>query len=131
MQPIIVPTRRGVEQFQQIRETLARVEMTDGLSMPQLLAEVTSRVPRDATVAAILGDVPLETALALGNLRRQGFAVSVVLVMMDENQLESCYGRLLADGIMDVRHLKDEAGLPELCSQQVRRATPYLLQTEL
>ena len=131
LQPIIVPTRRGVEQFQQIRETLARVELTDGLSMPQLLAEVTSRLPRDATVAAILGDVPLETALALGNLRRQGFAVSVVLVMMDENQLESCYGRLLADGIMDVRHLKDEAGLPELCSQQVRRATPYLLQTEL
>src|SRR5438128_9290781 len=58
LQPIIVPTRRGVEQFQQIRETLARVEMTDGLSMPQLLAEVTSRLPRDATVAAILGDVP-------------------------------------------------------------------------
>jgi uncharacterized protein (DUF58 family) len=131
LQPIIVPTRRGVEQFQQIRETLARVEMTDGLSMPQLLAEVTSRLPRDATVAAVLGDVPLETALALGNLRRQGFAVSAVLVMMGGDQLEKCYGRLLADGIMDVRHLKDEAGLPDLCSQQVRRATPYLVQTEL
>ena len=33
--------------------------------------------------------------------------------------------------IYDVRHLASEDGLPELCQQQVRKATPYLLQTQL
>ena len=41
------------------------------------------------------------------------------------------YGRLLAEGIMDVRPLGGEEGLPELCQQQVRKATPYLLETDL
>ena len=85
----------------------------------------------DATVVAVLPDVTVETALSLGNLRRQGFAVSVVLIMIRSEQLEKCYGRLLAEGIIDVRPLGGEEGLPELCQQQVRKATPYLLQTEL
>jgi uncharacterized repeat protein (TIGR01451 family) len=37
LQPIIVETRRGAEQFQRIRETLARVELTDGLTFAELL----------------------------------------------------------------------------------------------
>jgi uncharacterized protein (DUF58 family) len=131
LEPLVVQTRRGVEQFQRIRETLARVEMTDGLAVAELITEVASRIPRDATVVAVLPDVTVETALSLGNLRRQGFAVSVVLIMIRSEQLEKCYGRLLAEGIMDVRPLGGEEGLPELCQQQVRKATPYLLQTEL
>jgi hypothetical protein len=131
LQPLIVETRRGVEQFQRIRETLARVELSDGLTAPRLILESASRLPRDATVVAVLGDVPVETALALGSLRRQGYAISVVLITMGEEQHEKCYGRLHAEGIMDIRHLKDEAGVPDLCQQQVRRATPYQLQISL
>ena len=73
----------------------------------------------------------VETAVGLSGLRRQGFAVSAVLVMMAPDQLEKSYGRLLAESIMDVRHLASEEGLSELCQQQVRKATPYLLETEL
>jgi uncharacterized protein (DUF58 family) len=131
LRPLVVETRRGVEQFQRIRETLARVELTDGMTSAQLLVEAGPRLPRDATVAALLPDAPVETVLALSNLRRQGFAVSIILIALDEERLEKSYGRLLAEGIMDVRHLRDEAGLPELCQQQVRRATPYLLQVDL
>src|SRR5262249_60152466 len=82
LQPQVVPTRRGVEQFQLIRETLGRVELTDGLTFAQLVLEATERLPRDATVLAILPEVSVETGLALGNLRRQGHAISVVLIMI-------------------------------------------------
>jgi uncharacterized repeat protein (TIGR01451 family) len=119
LRPLIVETRRGVEQLQKIRETLARVELGDGLTFARLVTEAASRLPRDATVIAVLADVLVETALALGNLRRQGYAVTVVLVMFDGNRLERALGRLLAEGIRDARHLRDEASLPALCQQQV------------
>jgi uncharacterized protein (DUF58 family) len=120
LQPIVVPTRRGVEQFQRILETLARVELTDGLTLSQLIVETTGRIPRDATVVVVLGAVPPETALALGNLRRRGQAVTAVLIIFDENAYEDAFGRLLAERI-DVRHVRDEAGLVEMCQQQVLR----------
>jgi uncharacterized protein (DUF58 family) len=131
LQPLVVPTRRGVEQFQLIRETLGRVELTDGLSFAQLVLEAEDRLPRDATVIAILPDVSVETALALGNLRRQGYAVSAVLILIDEENFERVFGRLMAEGISDIRHLRDEKGLPTLCQHQAMRATPYLISVEL
>jgi uncharacterized protein (DUF58 family) len=130
LEPLVIETRRGVEQFQRIRETLARVELTDGLASGQLLVETASRLPRDAAVVALLPAVPVETALALGGLRRQGYAISVVLVAVSEEQLEKDYGRLVAEGIMDVRHLRDESGLPDLCRRQVR-GPAYQLQFDV
>jgi uncharacterized repeat protein (TIGR01451 family) len=125
LEPLLVETRRGVEQFQRIRETLARIELTDGLTLPQLVSETTGRLPRDATVVALLPDVPVETGLALGTLRRMGYAVTVVLILMEEEQLEIAQGRLLAEGIRDLRLLRDEAELPTLCQQQVLLTAPY------
>src|SRR5262249_2530764 len=120
LRPIIVETRRGVEQFQRIRETLARVELTDGLTFAELLAETASRLPRDATVIALLAAATPEAVLALGNLRRQGHAVTAILIAFGPASLEGAYGRLIAEGI-EVRHLKSEAELPWLCQRQVLR----------
>jgi uncharacterized protein (DUF58 family) len=130
LQPLVVENRRDVEGFQRVRETLARVELTDGLTFAELVLETANRLPRDATVVALLPAVPIETALALGNLRRRGFAVSVVLVLIGEDHIEHAYGRLIAEGIRDVRHLKNEAELPGLCSQQVRNVSPYAVLAE-
>jgi uncharacterized protein (DUF58 family) len=118
LRPVVVDTRRGEEQFQHIREALARLELTDGLPFAALILETSDRIPRDATVLAVLPDVAVETALALGNLRRRGLAVTAVLIGYEPNQLERAYGRLVAEGIRDVRHLSKEEGLPELCRQQ-------------
>src|SRR5262249_44789677 len=120
LQPLVVETRRGVEQFQRIRETLARVELTDGLTVAQLVVETASRLPRDATVVAVLGDVTAETALALGNRRRRGHAVTGVLMMFPEDEQEEGRGRLLAEGI-DARAARDDATLAAVCRQQVLR----------
>jgi uncharacterized protein (DUF58 family) len=125
LQPLVVQTRRGVEQLQRMREMLARVELTDGLTFAQLVIETAPRLPRDATVLAVLPDVPVESAIALGNLRRRGFAVAVVLMLMDSDGLEKAYARLLAEGIRDLRHLSDEAQLPDICRRQVERSAPY------
>jgi uncharacterized protein (DUF58 family) len=130
LQPLVVETRRGVEQFQRIREMLARVELTDGLTCAQLVLEAAPRIPRDATVLAVLPAVSVEAALTLGNLRRRGFAVTAVLVMIDETDLEVAMGRLIAEGVRDVRHLHDEAELGVLC-QQTQHATPYQVATPL
>jgi uncharacterized repeat protein (TIGR01451 family) len=118
--PLVVPTRRGPEQLRRILETLARVELTDGLTFAELVTETAPRLPNDATVIAVLADAPLETAWALGNLRRRGDAVTAVLIGFDPDRAADCYGRLLAEGI-DVRHLKSAEQLPALCQQQLLR----------
>jgi uncharacterized protein (DUF58 family) len=112
--PLVVPTRRGPEQLRRILETLARVELTDGLPLPALIAEAGSRLPRDATVIAILPPGSLESALALGNLRRGGFAVTALLNLHEEWDFAQAAGPFLAEGI-DVRHLKDENSILEIC----------------
>jgi uncharacterized protein (DUF58 family) len=120
LRPVVVPTRRGPEQLLLILEALARAELTDGLTFSQLVFETTSRMPRDATVLAILADVPAETAITLGSLRRRGYAVSVVLVMFEDEDYSSSMGRLIAEGI-DVRRVDNEAAVMGVCSAQLVR----------
>jgi uncharacterized protein (DUF58 family) len=131
LQPMLVETRRGAEQMQRIRETLGRVEQTDGLTFAQMIVEAAGRVPRDATAIAILPAVPVETALALGNLRRRGLAVSAILILIDEDNLEQAHGRLVAEGILDVRHLANQEELPMLCQQQFVRRGEYHMAVDL
>ncbi len=117
LRPLMVETRRGFDQFQQIREALARLEFTDGLTFAELIVTVAPRLARDATVVAILPRVSVETAVALGILRRQGFAVSAVLVGVAEDGSDErvvAAGRLIAEGIRDVRMVNTEADLMSL-----------------
>lgn len=118
LQPLVVETRRGPDQLQRILEMLARAELTDGLGFPDLVLETTPRMPRDATVIALLGTVTPEIALSLGNLRRQGFAVTAILVLFDEKALELAYARLLQEHI-EVRHFRNEEELSRLCERQL------------
>lgn len=114
LRPLVVETRRGAEQLVRILETLARVELTDGLDVAHLVIETASRLPRDATVVAILTAVTLETAVALGNLRRRGFAITAVLNIYEERDYAEAAGRLLEERI-DSLHLKDENAVGTVC----------------
>jgi len=69
---------------------------------------------------AIRGAVSAETALALGSLRRRGFAVTAILVVFEGEALDHALIRLLAEGI-EVRQLRNEAELPGLCQRQLLR----------
>ena len=114
LQPVVVDTRQGPDQLLRILETLARLELTDGLTFCQLLTEAVSRLPRHATIIAILPNVTPKDALALENLRRRGYAVSVILNLWDEYDFATASGPLLALGI-DTHHLKDEASIETMC----------------
>lgn len=114
LQPVVVPTGRGPDQMLRIQETLARIELTDGLHLAELIEETASRLPRDATVVAILPAVTERNAVALANLRRRGFAVSAVLNVYEEYDFAQASGLLLAENIA-THHLKDERAIPHLC----------------
>ena len=118
LRPLVVPAGRGVEAFTRIREVMARVELSDGLTFDQLVIESESRMPRDATVIAVLGSVTPTMALALGQLKRQGFAVSVVLLAFDEIERVDSGGPLIAEGL-PVRALSDEEELYNFCELQL------------
>lgn len=126
--PLVVETRRGPEQLMRILETLARAEMTDGLSLAQLVAETASRLPRDATVVAILTKVTEETAVALGNLVRRGFAVTALVNIYEDREYSEAAGKLLAERI-DARHLRDESSVSSVCQAHVLQSAPDIPQT--
>jgi uncharacterized repeat protein (TIGR01451 family) len=128
LQPLVVDTRRGAEQLMRILETLARVELTDGLTVSQLVAETSARLPRDATVVAILTAVTDETAVALGSLRRRGFAVTALLNIYDDRAYAEAGGKLLGERI-ETRHLRDENTVSSICRSHVLQAAPDVPQS--
>ncbi|MDP6467426.1 MAG: DUF58 domain-containing protein [Pirellulaceae bacterium] len=120
LQPVVVETRRGAEQLMRILESLARAELTDGLTLAQLIGETQNRLPRDASVIAIMPQVDEEKAIALANLRRSGYAVTAILNMYDEYDFAEASGPLLAAGI-GTQQLKDEASVVSVCRKFVLR----------
>ena len=120
LQPVVVETRRGPEQLMRILETLARVELTDGLTFAQLVMETAGRLPRDATVVAILASLSIETAVALGELRHKGLAVTAILNLYNDMEFERASAQLAAEGV-EARHLKNVEALPDLCREYVLR----------
>jgi uncharacterized protein (DUF58 family) len=134
LRPVVVDTRRGFVQFELIREALARLELTDGLTFAEMAIEIAPRLPKDATIIAVLPRVPVESALALGLLRRQGFAVSAVLVGIAEDGSDErtvAAGRLLAEGVRDVRFVNTEAELMNLGDRSAPGPAEYGFLTQL
>ncbi len=116
LRPLVVETRRGVDQFVQIRETLARVELSDGLTLAELVTEAANRMPRDATIIAVLPSVSEQAAIALGTLRRHGLAVTALVNIYDDWDYSEAAGRLLAEGVAS-HHLKDQAAITSVCQR--------------
>lgn len=118
--PIRVSNDRAPGQAYRIREILARVQLNDGLDMAGLISECESRLARDASVVVVLPTVTARTATALGGLRRQGYSVTVVLILGESTtyrrwaQPPEWAGLLLAEGI-DFRQVEDEEALSHLC----------------
>lgn len=120
LRPQVIPTQKSNLQLRHILETLARAEKTDGLTFSQLVRETTSRMPPSASVIALLTAVPPETAIALGNLRRRGYAVTAILNVFDSFEFARLSGLLMAQRV-ETRQLVDEASVPTICSNFVYR----------
>ena len=113
LRPLVVDTRRGADQLLRILETLARVELTDGLDFSQLVAETIGRLPRDATVVAVLPDVSPQTAFALSTLKRRGLAVTAVVIAVEDDEWWDA-SRLLLRERIDFRRIAREEDLAVL-----------------
>ncbi|MCC6492887.1 MAG: DUF58 domain-containing protein [Pirellulales bacterium] len=120
LRPIVVPTSDSNTQLRLILDTLGPVEKTDGLSFPQLVHETSSRLPRSATVIALLTAVTPADAIALGSLRRRGLAVTAIINVYDQYDYARLAGPLVAEQI-DVRQLRDRAAIPQVCLQAIAR----------
>lgn len=120
LQPVQIPTRRDSEQFHRIREILARVELTDGLTFAQLVIEAQSRIPRDATVLAIIPGNNDQTTITLQNMARRGFAVSVMINAFDPLDYAKFSSPLISAGI-ETYHLCDDESIVHVCRKQAVR----------
>ena len=117
LRPVIVPTRKSPEQALNIFHALARLELTGGMTLPRLLIEAASQLPRDATVIAIVSEMNMERAIALGNLKKQGYSVVAIVNSFDQERFVQTTGPLLAEGI-GAMHLKDEDSIRNICEKQ-------------
>ena len=126
LRPVRVENGKGLEKLNQIFETLARLEITDGLNFSEMIAASVSRIPRDATVIAVLHRVTPETAIALGDLARRGFLVTAVVVAFagqpvpDWARPPEWAGLLLAQGV-DFRLVSSEETITSLCAEAIIR----------
>jgi len=120
LRPLVVDTRRATDQLYRILQALARLELTDGLSRSQLIDECESRMPRDATVIAIVPQVNVDTVLTLASLKKRGFAVTALLNLYEDADFADASIPLIAAGV-ETRHLKDEESIATICRQFVLR----------
>jgi uncharacterized protein (DUF58 family) len=126
MFPVVVPNRKGADNFLRILETLARLELTDGLDFTGMIGEAAMRIPRDATVVAIFSHVTPAMALSLGELVRQGFLVTAIVVICAADVLPDWAKPpewaevLLAQGI-NFHMVNSEESVTNLCAQSIVR----------
>ena len=63
---------------------------------------------------AVLPRVTKGTAIVLGGLRRRGYAVTAVVVRLEEADVNAAQGMLITEGI---RPVKDPQSLSAVCQQ--------------
>jgi uncharacterized protein (DUF58 family) len=126
LRPVIVETGRGTDRFTQILETLARLELTDGLEFGEMVEETVSKIKRDATVVAVLSEVTPETAEALGDLVRRGFLVTTVMVCFGGEEIPLWahppeWAEMLLAHDVDFRMVTSEQSISGLCAEAIVR----------
>ena len=126
LRPIMLPISRGEESYLGILDTLARLELTDGLHFDSLISEVRPRLPRNATLLVVAPAITETVAVALAELNQQGLSVAVIWVVFDE--LESPewaehpdWARWLIASGVEVQRVEDEAGIARVCSRRMLR----------
>ena len=114
LRPVEVPLRRGDFHLRQIRHVLARLELSDGLPVGEMLLQEYPRLPRDASLIVIAPDVPTLLVRALTELHRSGFTMAVFVVGSEEGWQRAA--AMLSLHHIPCYHLTDERHLAELAN---------------
>lgn len=111
LRPVIVDADRGPVHFQELRRVLARLELSDGLSIAETVVGAQQRLAHDTTLIVVTQKCDRQSAAMLIGMRRRGWAVAVVINTADINDFAASAGSLQADGIETI-HLVDDTQLP-------------------
>lgn len=117
IRPLQVATLRSTIQAIKIAENLARVVPGQGLDVQQLLMAEFRGLPRDAALLPVVPQVTEAFALALGEMKLAGFAVSVFFIRDRAGYEEAA--ALLAPHYIHVFHIEEERDLHELSPAQI------------
>lgn len=107
LSPVRIPVRRGEHNLHLIMRSLARLRLSDALSLPELIDEEHEGWPREATALAIVPGVSREVLTRLVELRNCGFTVAV-LVIRNEANFGQVRGMLEAEGIRPMHVASEE-----------------------
>ena len=111
-----------------ILETLARVELTDGLTVAQLVTETSSRLAARCHRGGHRHQRQRRNRRGPGQPVRRGFAVTALVNIYEEREYAEAAGKLLAEQI-DARHLRDEASVSNVCQAHVLQSAPDMPQS--
>lgn len=114
MRPVIIKPDRGPVHLKDFVRRLARLELTDGLTLPKLLAESESQISRETTLLVILQSCDEATASSIIGMSRRGWEVAVIINTLDINDFSSIAGPLIATSI-PVFHLADPNSVTDVC----------------
>ncbi len=120
LRPVMIDVDRGPLHLKEMTRTLARLERTDGLTLPDFLIETESRLSSETTLLVILQQAPEETVAALVNLSRRGWAIAVVINALNIDDYTRLAAPLLAENI-HVSHLLDQDSIRDVCREQMMR----------
>ena len=126
LRPVVVPTRKSADNFRRILETLARLELTDGLDFAGLVREAAVQLPRDATVVAVFSHITPEMAQALGELVQRGFLVTAIVVLFGGEVLPDWarppeWAEILLAQNINFHIVTSEDAVTNLCAQAIVR----------
>ncbi len=100
--PVRIPVRRGEHNLHLIMRSLARLRMSDALSLGELIREEYETWPREATALVIVPGLTRETLPQLVEMRNSGFTVAVMMIANEESYAQT-RGMLEAEGIMPMQ----------------------------
>ncbi len=120
LRPIVQGASRGPVQLAEMTRTLARLERTDGLTLPQLIAESQSRISNETTLLFLVQQCPVESLSAIIAMARRGWAVAVIINTYDINDYGSIAGPLIGARIPTF-HLIDKQSIAAVCRNLITR----------
>lgn len=109
LSPVRIPVRRGEHQVRLIMRALARLRLSEALTIGELIAEEYQGWPREASTVLIVPGMSADLLTAAVRLRNSGFTV-VVIVIDNAPSFARARGALEAEGVRAL-HIGGEADL--------------------
>lgn len=80
LRPVEVPPAKDWEQLERILDTLARLELSDGLPLAEMLWNEYPRLSRDVATVLIVPQVSAALLEVIAQMQRSGFSLSVLVI---------------------------------------------------